>query len=377
MEGAKKMSTPTLEPIQRLSKDLKNAAKLLSRQEARYLVDSYYQLQDVRKVTSNQVRGILKPVPGQEKQPAEPCDVLMWFQHNSESLESQIKRALEAFALNHPEGRWAYSITGIGPVIAAGLLAHIDIEKAPTVGHIWRFAGIDPTLVWNKGERRPFNASLKILTWKIGQSFLKNSGHEDCIYGKLLLERWAFERANNFSGKLAEQATAKLARFNIKKATDAYAWYSGQYSKEIAKRFIDSGVDFSVDNSRQIPKMQELQNWSELPEKTREKYTKAMLLAGYTLGQFPVDDVGTPMLPPAHILQRACRYATKLFLSHFQEASWFAKYAKLPIKPYVLDHVEGHIHFKHAPNMKEIPGWSEARAALASSTPSSSDWPRE
>src|SRR5581483_161544 len=25
---------------------------------------------------------------------------------------------------------------------------HIDIEKAPTAGHIWRFAGLDPTLRW-------------------------------------------------------------------------------------------------------------------------------------------------------------------------------------------------------------------------------------
>ena len=37
---------------------------------------------------------------------------------------------------------------GIGPVIAAGLLANIDIKQAPTVGHIWRFAGLDPTNKW-------------------------------------------------------------------------------------------------------------------------------------------------------------------------------------------------------------------------------------
>lgn len=343
------MSTPALEPIQRLTKDLKNAAKLLTRQEARYLVDSYYQLQDVRKVTTNQVKGMLRPIEGQQ-QPPEPCDVLLWFQDQSESMENQIKRALEAFALSHREGRWAYSITGIGPVIAAGLLAHIDIEKAPTAGHIWRFAGIDPTLVWNKGEKRPFNASLKVLTWKIGQSFLKNSGREDCVYGKLLLERWAYERAKNVSGALADQATEKLKKFKINKKTEAYAWYSGEYSKDVAKAFIDHNVDFSIDNARQIPKQAELQNWSDLPEKTREKYTKSLLLAGYTLGQFPVDDVGTPMLPPAHILQRACRYATKLFIAHFQQVSWETRYQKPPVRPYVLDHIPGHVHFIAPPN---------------------------
>lgn len=366
------MSTTALEPIQRLTKDLKNAAKLLSRQEARYLVDSYYQQQEVRKATSNQVKGMLKPLEGQEQQPAEPCDVLMWFQAQSESIETQIKRALEAFALNNKEGRWAYSITGIGPVIAAGLLAHIDIEKAPTAGHIWRFAGIDPTLVWNKGEKRPFNASLKVLTWKIGQSFLKNSGREDCVYGKLLLDRWELEKQRNVTGLLVEQAEAKLKKYKINPKTEAHGWYAGHFNKEMAARFLQRGVDYSVNNARQIPKVQELIAWNTLPVKAREKFTVSLKLAGleeYIDGYdpdklFDPRYIGTPMLPPAHILQRACRYATKLFLSHYQEAAWFAATGKLPVRPYVLDHIAGHVHFKHAPNMEEIPGWAKARAAF-------------
>jgi hypothetical protein len=43
------------------------------------------------------------------------------------------------------------------------LLARIDIVKAPTAGHIWRYAGLDPTVRWNKGEKRPWNAGLKVL----------------------------------------------------------------------------------------------------------------------------------------------------------------------------------------------------------------------
>lgn len=353
------MSTTALEPIQRLTKDLKNAAKLLTRQEARYLVDSYYQLQDVRKVTTNQVKGMLRPVEGQP-QPPEPCDVLLWFQDQSESMENQIKRALEAFALSHREGRWAYSITGIGPVIAAGLLAHIDIEKAATAGHIWRFAGVDPTLVWNKGEKRPFNASLKVLFWKIGQSFLKNSGREDCVYGKLLLERWAYERAKNVSGALADQANEKLKKFKINQKTEAYAWYSGQYSKDIAKRFIERDMDFSINNVRQIPKIQELIQWGAgtLPADKVDRYSMSLHNAGLDeyIGTYNANEpfdprfVGTPMLPPAHILQRACRYATKVFISHFQHVSWETRYNKPPVRPYVLDHIPGHVHFIAPPN---------------------------
>lgn len=55
------------------------------------------------------------------------------------------------------------SIHGIGPVISAGLLAHIDIHRAVTVGHIWRFAGLDPSVKWLKKTKRPWNAGLKVL----------------------------------------------------------------------------------------------------------------------------------------------------------------------------------------------------------------------
>jgi hypothetical protein len=316
----------SLEPILRLSKDLKKSAKLLSHQQARYLVDSYYQLQELRKASSNQVFSMTKsdkdkaevtPIATEtvEAQPDEPCDVLVWFRDNAEALEKQIQRALGAYASAHRVGRWSQSQTGIGPVISAGLLAHVDMkpwrcmkhrmlvyknepactEKEPhegfgcsrqplnTVGQLWRFAGLDPTLVWEKGQKRPFNADLKVLCWKIGQSFLKLSNHPDCLYGALLRERWESEKAKNEKLMFADQAKAKLEKFNIGKSTDAYKAYS--------------------------------------------------------IGK----------LPPAHILQRACRYATKLFLAHWHDVAWECQYGTQPVKPYVLEHL-GHVDYIKPPN---------------------------
>ena len=56
--------------------------------------------------------------------------------------------------------------------ISAGLMANIDITKVQTAGQIQAFAGLDPTREWNKGEKRPYNARLKALCWKIGQCFI-------------------------------------------------------------------------------------------------------------------------------------------------------------------------------------------------------------
>jgi hypothetical protein len=52
------MQTEELEPIERLTKDLKEAAITLSDDEARFLVDAYYAMQENRKRTDNQVRAL-------------------------------------------------------------------------------------------------------------------------------------------------------------------------------------------------------------------------------------------------------------------------------------------------------------------------------
>ena len=118
------------------------------------------------------------------------------------------------------------TLHGVGPVIAAGLLAHIDITRANTAGSIWRFAGLDPTSEWKKGTKRPHNAALKTLCWKLGESFVKISGKEDSVYGKLYKERKAEESAKNERGEFADQAKQKLEKFKIGKTTDAYKAYS-------------------------------------------------------------------------------------------------------------------------------------------------------
>lgn len=211
------MNTTTLDPIQRLTRDLSSAAKTLSPDEARFLVDAYYQMQDNRIRADGQVRSMAES--------GEPHDVLRWLAAQSDGLEGQIKRALARYAEGQELGAWALSIHGIGPVITAGLLAHIDIAKAPTVGHIWRFAGLDPTLNWEKGKKRPWNAALKTLCWKIGESFVKVSGNEEAFYGRIYRERKAFEIARNESGVLAGQATAMLERKKFGKETDARKHY--------------------------------------------------------------------------------------------------------------------------------------------------------
>lgn len=203
-----------MESITRLRKDLKDASVTLSEQEARYLVDSYYIMQEDRKRAHNQVRAL-----GEN---AEPHSVIVWLADNSRMLENEIKKVLDAYANSKAIGQWMTAQHGIGPVIAAGMLAHIDIRKAPTAGHIWRYSGLDPTQVWLPKTKRPWNASLKVLTWKAGQSFMKFSGSDDCFYGKIYRSRKGFETTRNEAGHNAGLAQELLNAKKWDKTTEAY-----------------------------------------------------------------------------------------------------------------------------------------------------------
>jgi hypothetical protein len=322
-------------PVERLSRDIANAAKSLSSMQARYLVDAYYIQQEDRKRTRNQERMLAES--------KEPNLILSWLAAQNETLEDQIKRALDKYTDAHPMGEWMRTVKGIGPVIAAGLLAHIDITKAPTVGHIWRFAGLDPSQRWSARTeadawvkvngldivrastefnvsletltrmattdkdgkpikltakslsaaiaRRPWNATLKTLCWKIGQSFMKLSNDPGCYYGIVYRQRKQYEIDRNERGDNRELAASLLPKFST--ATDAH----GHLSKGV--------------------------------------------------------------LPPAQIDARARRYAVKRFLADVHTAWYWIEYKTLAPKPYVISHLN-HAHWELAPVFGSLDGLSEA-----------------
>jgi hypothetical protein len=285
--------------VTRLTKDLAAASTTLSDSEARFLVDSYYMMQDNRIRAAGQVRALSKS--------GEPHQVLTWLTTQSRTLEDQIKRSLDKYSLSRPLGRWARSNYGIGPVITAGLLGNIDMTKATTAGHIWSFAGLDPTAVWLPKTRRPWNASLKTLCWKAGESFVKFSGHEDCHYGHIWQKRRKLEISKNMKGDYSVQAGLVLEKKRIGPDTEAYQWLIGKYPAFI------------------WPQMEGL----ALPQ--RAELLKS--LKGHK------DSI--PMLPPAHIHARAKRYAVKLFLAHYHEMGYKLELGSEPPLPYpiaILNH---------------------------------------
>ena len=68
----------------------------------------------------------------------------------------------------------------------------------------------------------PYNQGLQTLCWKLGDSFRKQSGRENSLYGKLYRERKAIEIKNNNEGRNAKRAEEELKTKNFSKNTTTY-----------------------------------------------------------------------------------------------------------------------------------------------------------
>jgi hypothetical protein len=197
--------------IPRASKEQVLRAADLKAAEVRFVVANYYWSQEARKRADMQLRHI------GDKETQE--GILSYWGDSMSGLEQDMEKQLASFCDGHPVGRWLRSIHGIGPVISAGLLGYVDIERAQTAGAIWRFAGLDPSCKWEKGQKRPFCRTMKQITWHAGQCFMKTYNSDKSYYGKLYKKRkLELEQAND-AGAFAERAKVFVVNSADAKAT--------------------------------------------------------------------------------------------------------------------------------------------------------------
>lgn len=301
----------------------------ISREEMKMLVDLYYQLQDNRKRSREQIRSIEQ---GRDGGKSSNASVMNWVLLNQSIIEKQIPPIMKEVCENDEVGRWLLQIKGIGPVLAAGLLAYFNVEGKQYSNCFISYAGLNdhnrPWLGKEKskqiideimGDRKkvteddlakiaaktqwsieylqkscydekkgkvvlnrtklqnacakiPYNKNLKTLMWKVAQSFIYQSSNGS-YYGQLYLQRKAYEIMRNDEG----------------------------YNKEYAESHI--GI---------------------LKDKSTETYK------AYSEGR----------IPDSQITARARRWVEQLFLSHLFDEMYRVHNDALPPIPYILAHPE-------------------------------------
>ena len=294
------------EPMLLLRSDLKELARTMTPKQVRGLVDMYYIVQKNRCRAKAQMREL--------QEAGEPYAIIEWLFKNQSKLERATQGALGHFAEAHPVGRWSIAQYGIGPVISAGLIAHIDILKAPHVGHIWAFAGLTNER-WNKAEKRPWNAKLKRLCFIIGDCMWKFHNQPDCYYGRLMAKRKLLECERNERGDYADQAKKALQEKDYGDDTVAKPFMEGRY---LPVRF-QAGTE---------------------PKTCGLSLAKSngIVVQSMTGHFFAEQENGIQMLSPAHVHARAIRWTAKLFLSHWHHVQFRVTFGKEPPLPWIFEH---------------------------------------
>lgn len=321
-----------------LSKEEKAEIATYGDQEARSLVSLYYSVQKVRMAAGQKIWADSKGFDVvHDLRPIEYVKAQLEF------TEKQTAKALEEYAKSKPLGQWMLQINGVGPVIAAGLLAHIDLRRCcctpyrhlkgkdrdwnekniakgkgipphecpglVTAGAIYRFAGLDPSVKWKKGEIRPWNVQLKSLVWKLGQSFKKIT----ISTKKLALsadEMTKEQLAKIEKRKIALASPAGLyGRIYLERKALETQWNAQGHFRELARELLLN-----------LPKS----GLSDEQKAAKERWEAGELL-------------------DAAIDQRSCRYAEKIFLSHFHTVG--REILGLPcVAPWTMAH-GGHSHY--------------------------------
>lgn len=204
-----------IELLGKLNRDLRAASRLLKHHEARFLVDLYYQLQRFR-VTSRQ------RIEAAANEGEEPNTLLGYTEDSFLKLEKNLYVCLGEFARQYAVGEWLQSIVGIGNVISAGFLCYFDVQKAPTAGHFFSFAGYNPNRQWGKGQKRPYCARLKFICINAGTCLAMTANHPESSYGPWIAKRKEYETAKNLAGDYKPEAERLMKLFDFEKSTEAY-----------------------------------------------------------------------------------------------------------------------------------------------------------
>lgn len=342
----------TMKPVEvqglaTVSKAVKESVvEIKSRDEIRFLVDSYYQAQEYRKACDNQIRSLEQGFDTSVED--EVPSAMTWLAANKKNEEVQLKNLLNEYAKSQPVGRWLLDTMGIGPVIAAGLLAYFDIDKVSHCNQFWSYAGLnDNNTPWLGREK----ASKQVKEWITNHPGVKsNDLPVQCVADLAEKNHREFNsalRQANDTTKTSKKDSDKihltersvsawLAKPPYNKNLKVLCWKIGEsFLKVSNKENSLYGMEFRRRLAYETQKNEEFGYQKEAEKALRNNnFTNKEVKACYESGK----------LPKGHILARAKRWTVKLFISHLFEALYYEKYREEPPKPYALAYL-GHTDY--------------------------------
>jgi hypothetical protein len=146
----------------------------------RILVESYYDMQTLRMATESRLRiyekfNMVTPI-----QAATIQGVISDLKQEEKKYENMVADEVKSI----PIFTWLEGVRGIGPMMAAGLIAWIDdISRFDTVSKLWAYAVGKPGERRERGKKGGWNPRLKTHCWKVGMQILKAHSKKRGVHG--------------------------------------------------------------------------------------------------------------------------------------------------------------------------------------------------
>lgn len=341
-----------------LKKDLRQSAEMIGPEQARFLVDTYYAKQDERIRQQGRIRAM-----EESEEPHAHIQAVFDF---AEAQEHEIRYWLDKYSAAHPVGKWMRYHKGVGPVIAAGFLAHLDITRALYAGQFWSFAGLNPEAAWIGGAK----AKKAILAFVDPKYTISPVQIVDIAKGLECCPKWLARRAYRLVTESPDVPVQGFARemddleyiepliagldIKVKHVVEALSkrpwntalktlcWKLGESFIKVSNR--DGAIYGELFRQRKEAEVEWNRSGKNAETATATLEKKNI---GRTTMAYKAYEQGK--LPDAQVNARARRWVVKVFLSHLHEVWWEHEYGKKPPEPYAISILGHGDHIKPFP----------------------------
>jgi hypothetical protein len=259
--------------------------------------------------------------------------------------EDGIKKALQYAVERSNVGKWVSQVMGLGPVLSATCIAFFDIDRSNCAGSFVQYAGLND-------NNRPWLGRAKsedIIKEIIGDAKEITNEH---IVEIAAITGWKSQYLINKALSFSKSVEPKITKENLIKACSmvphnkelkTQCWKIGQqfiklknnpkslYGRLITEKLLkETRMNESGEFADQANAIISSRNF----DKSTDTYKC------YLEGK----------LPKAHLVARAQRWATKIFVCHLYEEMYWDRYKQEPPKFYSLVYCE-HTH----PILPEVP----------------------
>lgn len=341
-----------LEGLASVSKETKKSMAYVSDKQVRLIIDNYYATQQHRMNVANQIRAVAQ---GYDKVQDGEQPAIAWLLADIQNRENQISKMIAEYVKTVPVCQWAIAVKGIGPIFAANLWSYIDMNQCKHANQFLSYAGLnDNNAPWLGKEKatalvdeayEKFNLDAKAKPTPEVFAYLAQKAGRNCatiMRGFENHKKKSIEEAKKKKDEEKKSASDKtrLKAYMAKPPYNAdlkkMCYLIGQSFVKVANRDSLYGRLYKERKATEI-----LNNENGM---YADQAAKLLSEKNYKKNTDTYKFLSEGKLSPAHIDQRAQRWATKIFLTHFFECAYIYTHHEMPPEIYPIAHM-GHVDY--------------------------------